>query len=124
MVTRNEERGKTMEGEQSASHDGGIGNEAHERVEEQEMNSCRRIELLVFLGEDIIGWLFRVEQYFTINRTPEEKKVGEVVICLEGKAINWFQWLDARKPIGSWRDFKQALLNRFHKSQMGAHMRW
>lgn len=86
---------------------------------ERELNNLLKVELPVFSGEDVIGWLFRVERYFTANRTPEEEKVSAVVVCLEGKAINWFQWLDARKSIITWKEFKRALLHRFHYSQVG-----
>ncbi|RDX80407.1 Retrovirus-related Pol polyprotein, partial [Mucuna pruriens] len=51
----------------------------------------RRLEVPYFTGEDPNGWIHRVERYFDINHILEEEKVLAASICLEGKALNWFQ---------------------------------
>ncbi|KAF7831606.1 Retrotransposable element Tf2 [Senna tora] len=86
---------------------------------DRELGRVRRLEILIFNGEDPIGWLFRVERYFIVNAIPGEEKLDAVVVCMEGKALNWLQWLKVRKPVQSWGEFKTELLRRFHQSQQG-----
>lgn len=75
-----------------------------------EPKSYQKLELKVFTGEDPISWLFRVEHYFVVNAIPEDKKIDD----LEEKAINWFQWLEARCPFHGWRHFQGKMLKHFH----------
>ncbi|PKU81218.1 hypothetical protein MA16_Dca027016 [Dendrobium catenatum] len=44
-----------------------------------------------------------------------------VPICLEGKSLAWFQWIEGRQPIRSWEEFKDLLLHRFRVSSEGTH---
>ena len=80
----------------------------------------RKIDLPIFDGDDPLGWIFRIERYFKINHVDEEEKLDTVVLSLEGKALNWFQWREIRAPIHVWGEFKRELLNRFHPSQNGS----
>ncbi|KAF7810714.1 putative mitochondrial protein [Senna tora] len=60
-----------------------------------------------------------LERYFIVNAIPREEKLDAVAVCMEGKALNWLQWLEARRPVQSWSEFKTELLRRFHQSQQG-----
>ena len=40
-------------------------------------------------------------------------------LCLEGKALAWFQWREQRQPMRSWGEFKDWLLERFRATQEG-----
>lgn len=44
-----------------------------------------------------MGWIFRVERYFQVNIIHEAEKLEVVVVCLEGLALGWYQWLETRK---------------------------
>ena len=53
------------------------------------------MELLVFAGEDALGWLVKVERYFVVNEIEGDERKEVVLLALEGKALNWFQtWED------------------------------
>jgi hypothetical protein len=47
----------------------------------------------------------------------KKKKWNRAYGCLEGKALIWFQEIDAR-CFGSWVDFVEALEGRFGKDTM------
>lgn len=64
----------------------------------------KKLELPLFHGEDPHGWVFRAERYFTINDVDEGDMVLAASVCMEGKALGWFQWLDAQEPFADWRD--------------------
>lgn len=83
---------------------------------EKEVGKYRKLQLPIFDGEDPIGWLFRVERYFRINAVAEMERLEAAIVCLEGKALNWYQWVETRAPIREWSEFKQELLRRFHPS--------
>lgn len=55
----------------------------------------KKLELPVFHGEDPHGWVFLAKRYFAINDIDEREKVVATSVCMEGKALGWFQWLDA-----------------------------
>lgn len=82
-------------------------------------NKHRKLELPLFEGEDPLGWIFRVERYFSINGVGEDEKLDAAVVSLEGKVLSWFQWMEARNPIRTWKDFKVEVTERFYCKQMG-----
>ncbi|KAL5565182.1 hypothetical protein UlMin_028346 [Ulmus minor] len=79
----------------------------------------KRLELPLFEGENPFGWLFRAKRYFAVNGIAEGEKVFAASVCLEGQALNWFQWIEAQTPFKSWRDFRTAVLRRFGRAQDG-----
>ncbi|PKU73032.1 1-phosphatidylinositol-3-phosphate 5-kinase [Dendrobium catenatum] len=79
----------------------------------------RKLKMPVFEGEDGHGWIYKVERYFAVNGLIEEEKLTAVGMCLEGKALAWYQWCDRREPIRSWREFKDCLLEHFRADDGG-----
>lgn len=75
--------------------------------------SRRRLEVPVFKGEDVYGWLVRVERYFRLNEIRTQDKVDAVVLALEEKSLNWFQWWKEQAPLRTWEEFKLAVIRRF-----------
>ncbi|KAI0520439.1 hypothetical protein KFK09_007914 [Dendrobium nobile] len=73
----------------------------------------------IFEGEDAYGWIYKVERYFAFNGLTEEEKLTAAGLCLEGKALSWFQWRDQRRPIRNWREFKDCIIERFQTDQGG-----
>lgn len=55
----------------------------------------------MFEGEDPLGWFSRVEHYFILNSVGESEKLEAVVVCLEGKALNWYHYVEIRTPVRS-----------------------
>ncbi|OIV92148.1 hypothetical protein TanjilG_18720 [Lupinus angustifolius] len=73
-----------------------------------------RVEVPYFTGEDPHRWVYQVERYFEVNCIPEDEKVDTAVVCLEGKALNWYQWWESRMVVAvRWSMFRQALMSRF-----------
>ncbi|KAI5443986.1 hypothetical protein KIW84_012568 [Lathyrus oleraceus] len=70
----------------------------------------RRLEIPVFKGEDAYGWLVRVERYFRIYEIRTQEKVDAVVLAMEDRALNWFQWWE-EKVDAVIRRFQPGLLN-------------
>lgn len=54
-----------------------------------------------------------MERYFKVNGITEDEKLFAVAVCLEGRALTWYQWLETRSPI------KKALFGRFQGPRMG-----
>lgn len=38
-------------------------------------------------------------------------------VCMEGRALGWFQWLDSQEPFAGWRDLKSTILHRFSRTK-------
>lgn len=72
------------------------GENSHREDRYRRDERAKRVEVPYFMGEDPYGWVYRVERYFEINRIPDEEKVDTAVVCLEGKALNWYQWWESR----------------------------
>lgn len=87
----------------------------HPRIEHR----GKKLELPLFQGEDPHGWLFRAERYFTINGIEGGERVIAASICMEGRALGWYQWLDTQEPFVDWEDLREAILLRFGRSKEG-----
>ena len=79
----------------------------------------RKLKMPVFKGEDAHGWMYRVERYFAVNGLTEDEKLAAAALCLEGKALAWYQWCEQRDPMRTWEDFKIQILDRFRPLQDG-----
>ncbi|GJZ44138.1 ankyrin repeat-containing protein [Tanacetum coccineum] len=47
------------------------------------------------------------------------EQLRAVVLCMEGQALSWFRWSEARAPFRSWEELKRRLLDLFQPSQEG-----
>ena len=50
-----------------------------------------KVDFPHFNGDDLNGWLYRCQQFFEVDGTPEEAKVKLAAINLEGRALQWHQ---------------------------------
>ncbi|PKA46982.1 putative mitochondrial protein [Apostasia shenzhenica] len=73
-----------------------------------------KIEFPKFSGDNVMGWVFRCEQFFEISQTPQEWKVKLASIYLDGIALEWHQNFSRSNPtpIG-WGVYKEAIKERF-----------
>ncbi|CAH1433964.1 unnamed protein product [Lactuca virosa] len=81
---------------------------------------CRKLKIPIFSGEDVHGWIYKVERYFEIHKFGKKDQLRAVAICLEGAPLTWFRWNNAKKPFQSWGRFKRKLLERFQASREGS----
>ena len=51
---------------------------------------ARRLELPIFDGTDLDGWVFRAERFFDLNVMLENVKLEATILSMEGEAIAWF----------------------------------
>ncbi|XP_070017004.1 uncharacterized protein [Nicotiana sylvestris] len=75
-----------------------------------------RVEFSRFGGDDLRGWVYRCEQFFDVDGTPEDMKVKLASIHMEGRALQWHQTL-LKSRLGrefpNWNDYVRALHLRF-----------
>lgn len=76
-----------------------------------------KMEFPKFNGENIEGWLCRVEHFFAIDFTPDNLKVRYAIVHLEDIALLWHQSFVQSRG-GSiegmcWLDYKNAISARF-----------
>ncbi|WVZ02752.1 hypothetical protein V8G54_023558 [Vigna mungo] len=69
-------------------------------------------------GEDAYGWTNRLERYFWLKEVNEEEKMRVVIVALEGKTLNWFQWWETCYPNPTWETFKEAVVQRFQPTML------
>jgi hypothetical protein len=75
-----------------------------------------RLDFPKFSGEEPNGWIYHANQYFTYHQTNPHHRVLLASFHMEGKALTWFQDLEASGSITSWDGFTQSLLTRFGPS--------
>lgn len=71
------------------------------------------IEMPSFDGDDLFKWLEIVEQYFTLQPTPEFRKVDIALMSMEGDALHWLQCLRRENPTLTWSQLKTELIEEF-----------
>jgi len=69
-----------------------------------------------FHGEDPSGRVYRANQFFNYHQTNLHHKVLLASFHMEGKALVWFQDIEAAGGISSYEGFVRALQTRFGSS--------
>ncbi|XP_022632756.1 uncharacterized protein LOC111240932 [Vigna radiata var. radiata] len=72
----------------------------------------RKLDIPVFAGAEAYGWTNRLERYFRLKEVREEERMQAVIVALEGRALNWFQWWETCNPNPTWDAFKMAVVRR------------
>lgn len=109
-----EERRNRDKSSSSKNHNSMDGRErSMEGTSKKEEKQFMRLEMPTFNGEDPLEWTFKAERYFSMNHYEEAERMEAVAVCMEGKALNWFQWVESQGLIHSWTEFKTALVARF-----------
>nr|GEZ19537.1 hypothetical protein [Tanacetum cinerariifolium] len=66
------------------------------------------------VGDDVRGWIFRCEQFFLIDTTPEDQKVRLLSAHLFDKALMWHtQFLKIHGENVTWPIYRDAIIQRF-----------
>ncbi|CAA7017937.1 unnamed protein product [Microthlaspi erraticum] len=81
------------------------------------MTHLAKLDFPRFNGDRIKEWLFKVEQFFTIDHIPEDMKVGIASIHFDGPAATWHQSV-IQSAVGTsilhdWSSYKLLLHERF-----------
>ena len=56
----------------------------------------RKLELIVFAGEDTYGWIGKVEHYFHVMGVEDEDKLDVALVVMEGEALIWYELWEAQ----------------------------
>ena len=107
---------KSAEGESSASKE--IRNGTPEKKDDNEgennnRSKFKKVEMLVFNGDDPDSWLFRADRYFQIHKLTDSKKLTVATISFEGLDLNWYRSQEERDKFTDWLNLKELLLIRF-----------
>ncbi|KAF8107954.1 hypothetical protein N665_0116s0151, partial [Sinapis alba] len=78
----------------------------------------KRVELPVFSGNDIYGWIALAERYFRIGGHREAAKLDLVSMSLGGDVLSWFNSEIHWRPFRSWMEFKDRLIARFSRVRL------
>ncbi|MCH88080.1 hypothetical protein A2U01_0008961 [Trifolium medium] len=60
--------------------------------------SVKKVELLMFNGDDPAGWIARAEVYFRVMDTSSKVKVSLAQLCMEEATIHFFKALIEEVP--------------------------
>jgi len=66
----------------------------------------RKLKIPIFRGVDAYKWIVIEESYSKLNTVHEEEKLDTMVITLEDKALNWYQWWEEQSQELKWEEVK------------------
>ncbi|VFQ69892.1 unnamed protein product [Cuscuta campestris] len=72
-----------------------------------------RIDPPRFNGEDLVDWIFRIQQYFDYFSTAESERLQLVGMFIDHPASEWFRYYLTNSCGGTWVEFLQAVKQRF-----------
>ncbi|CAM8879588.1 unnamed protein product [Rhodiola kirilowii] len=75
-----------------------------------------RMDVPIFTGEGVVGWLYQLNRYFALNHTTPEQMLDSAPLFLSGDALLWFQWKDTTGQISTWDQLAKDLRRRFGPS--------
>ena len=77
----------------------------------------RLVDFPAYEGGNADDWLFRLEQCFLSNQTPEDEKLDKAISCLTGPAVTWWRCSREREQIYALGDFQERFRVRFRQSR-------
>ncbi|KAL9668312.1 hypothetical protein QQ045_002692 [Rhodiola kirilowii] len=84
--------------------------------EQAQSGKVLRIDVPVFQGEAVDGWLFQMERYFEHNRVILEQQMTIATFFMGGEALKWYQWMYATHQITDWFHFAHDVKQQFGPS--------
>ena len=73
-----------------------------------------RLEFPKLNGDDVKGWLFRVQQFFFIDQVKQDSKLRLVSMHLFDKALNWhFQFVNKYGENAPYDLYEYEIVSRF-----------
>ncbi|GJX18735.1 gypsy/ty3 retroelement polyprotein [Tanacetum coccineum] len=74
-----------------------------------------RLDFPKFGGDDVNGWLFRVQQFFLIDNVQENQKIKLVSMHLYDKALEWHkQFIKIHGENVLWPEYEKEITARFN----------
>jgi hypothetical protein len=75
-----------------------------------------QLEFPKFDGADPSDWVLKAQQFFSYGQIAESQKVPISAFHMEGRALQWYNWLMESAPVANWEEFVVALKTRFAPS--------
>jgi hypothetical protein len=75
-----------------------------------------QLEFPKFDGADPIDWVLKAQQFFSYGQIPDNQNVPILAFHMEGRALQWYNWLMESAPVTKWDEFVVALKTRFAPS--------
>ncbi|CAM9000452.1 unnamed protein product [Rhodiola kirilowii] len=75
-----------------------------------------RVEVPIFHGEGVEGWLFQLNRYFNINNIHPDQMLEYAPLFLGGDALLWYQWKNTTGQISTWLGLAADIRRRFGPS--------
>ncbi|CAM8999668.1 unnamed protein product [Rhodiola kirilowii] len=76
-----------------------------------------RMEVPIFNGDGVVGWLFQINRYFSIHNCNPDHMLESAPLFLAGDALLWFQWKSTTRQISTWEQLARDLKRRFGPSE-------
>ncbi|KAL9677699.1 hypothetical protein QQ045_005933 [Rhodiola kirilowii] len=80
-----------------------------------------RLEIPLFTGENVTGWIFRIERFFRLHFTPPDQRLLISTFYMAGPALLWYQWMHSTHQMSTWEAFRRDLELRFGPSSFINH---
>ncbi len=49
-----------------------------------------KLEIPLFMGDNVLGWIFQIENFFAYHQTPADQKLEIAAFYMAGPALMWF----------------------------------
>lgn len=99
----------------SVSHVGQGSRWEEETILNLSSSKWRKLDILVFVRAKAYGWTNHLESYFWLKEVSAKERMQAIIVALEGKTLNWFQWWESYNPNPTWEAFKVALSVSFNQ---------
>lgn len=60
------------------------------------------MEVPLFLGENVLSWIFHIVHFFIHHATTKEQKVYIPVIYMTDDTLQWYHWLSTLDQLSMW----------------------
>ena len=77
----------------------------------------RKLEMLIFSGENPDEWLLKAESFFDIHKFSEAERLEAAVVAFEGDTLLWYLWEHKQRAILSWAELRRLLLKHFSNNR-------
>nr|ABD78322.1 polyprotein [Primula vulgaris] len=72
-----------------------------------------RLDFPKFYGENVVEWVYKANQFFSLYQTPETQRIKIANLHFEGQPLVWYQNLEKSDLISSWDNLCDQMTKRF-----------
>lgn len=68
-----------------------------------------KLEVTLFIRENVLGWLFQISHFFVYHQVSEEKKLSIAAFYMFGQALQWYNWMCMMTQLMTWENFVKKI---------------